>query len=159
MPDSLRKEVIKDTFINSDDFYLNYNLKLNTDSLISKKMHFLHSPEWMANVKRMSEAMGEKFKSEDWKKHHKELADHAKELSKQFNSSKFREEMKKKATDLQKEAKKAQLFLSSPEMKKKIDEARALQSSEEYKELKKKFDAEVEALKKKKIAEADKGPF
>lgn len=182
MPDSLRKEVIKDTFINSDDFYLNYNLKLNTDSLISKKMHFLQSPEWMANVKRMSEAMGEKFKSEDWKKHQdefrkqgaeihkyfksedwkkqqKEMTEHAKELRKRFDSPEFRKEMKKKATDLQKEAKKEQLFLSSPEMKKKIDEARALQSSEEYKELKKKFDAEVEALKKKKMAEADKAPF
>ncbi|SMD17780.1 M56 family metallopeptidase [Pedobacter nyackensis] len=181
MPDSLRKEVIKDTFVNMDNFHLD-NFQVNLDSVLGKKMLFLKSPEWQANMKSMSEEIKKKFhdvewkkqqidiqkqteeikkhfNSREWKKQQKEIKDHAMELRLKFDSPEFKENLKKQIEEAKKSAKNVQAYLSSTAFKKKIDEAKALESSNEFKELKKKFDADVEALKHKKLREPDNVPF
>jgi bla regulator protein BlaR1 len=178
MPDSLRKEVIKDTFVNMDNFHLD-NFQVNLDSVIGKQMLFLKSPEWQANMKSMSEEIKKKFNdvdwkrqqidiqkqaeeikkhfnSREWKKQQKEIKDHAMELRMKFDSPEFKENFKKQIEEAKKSAKNVQVYLSSPAFKKKNDEAKALENSNEFKELKKKFDADVEALKHKNLAEPDR---
>lgn len=203
MPDSLRKEVVKETFSDMDNFHLNYNFKTGIDTIISKRMLFMKSPEWQANIKAMSEEMAKKFSSdewkkqqemirkqtaeiqkyfhsEDWKKQQKELIERGKNVKLYFSSPEWKKAQKKmtedakkfqadskffqdvystQIKDAQEKAKSIQVYLSSPELKKKLEEARALENSAEYKELKKKFEAEVEALKKKKAGQPDNSPF
>jgi len=181
MPDSLRKEVIRETFVNMDNFHLD-NFQVNLDSVIAKQMRFLKSPEWHASMKNMSEEIKKKinsaewknqqidmqkhseeirkhFNSPEWKKQQKEIKDQAMELRKKFNSPEFKENLKTQIEEAKKSAKNVQVYLSSPAFKKKIEEAKALESSNEFKELKKKFDADVEALKHKKLTEPNNVPF
>ncbi|SMD08664.1 M56 family metallopeptidase [Pedobacter africanus] len=203
MPDSLRKEVVKETFSDMGNFHLNYNFKTGLDTIISKKMFFMKSPEWQEGIKAMSEDLAKKFSSdewkkqqelirkqtaeihkyfnsEDWKKQQKELTEQSKKARHYFSSPEWKKNQKKMAEDAkkfqadsklfqnaysaqikdaQKIANSIHVYLSSPELKKKLEEARALENSAEYKELKKKFEAEVEALKKKKAGQPDNTPF
>jgi bla regulator protein BlaR1 len=183
MPDSLRKEVIKDTFAeNTDNFNFSYKFGMDIDSAISSNMHFNRSAKWQGNLKKMSEDMSKKFNSadwkkqqemiqkqtaeiqkyfytEDWKKQQKKIKEQALEMHKKFDSAEFRENLNAQIKDAQEKAQAVRIYISSPEFKKKLDEAKALENSSEYKELKKKFEAEVEALKKKKMVQPDNAPF
>ncbi|MCX2451027.1 M48 family metalloprotease [Pedobacter sp. PLR] len=116
------------------------------------RKHF-DSPEWKKQqeaIRANAEEIRKKFDSPEWKKQQEDIRANAEEIRKKFDSP----EWKKQQEDIRKNAETTRNYVNSPEFKKKIAEAKALQSSTEYKELRSKFDAEVEALKKKKEAEA-----
>jgi len=111
------------------------------------------SPEWkkqQEDTRANAEEIRKKFDSPEWKKQQEDIRANAEEIRKKFDTP----EWKKQQEDIRKNAAATSAYYRSPEFKKKIAEAKALQSSAEYKELRSKFDSEVEALKKKKEAEA-----
>jgi len=83
----------------------------------------------MAKVQENSIAMAKKFNSPEWKKNIEDIQKNADEMSKKFNS---------------------------PEWKKKIEDMKKLQESPEYKELRKKYENDLNELKKKKGIDPDK---
>lgn len=184
MPDSLRKEVIKDTFVSKGDF------DFNIDSVVNKSLTFTMSPEWQSGFKKMSEDLQKQFSAEEWKKNSEDIKKNSEKMKKFFDSK----EWKKQQQDIKKNSEKIQQFfnsaewknqqkqivehsreiaikLNSPEFKKELDKARlsekmrlhfsapifkqksedtkTLEASKAYQDLKKKFDDDVETLKKK----------
>lgn len=162
----------KDTVALVNDF------QFNIDSTINQSLAFLKSPKWQADVKKMAEGfsksfdakameiqakdlekqamkMEKYFNSEKWKQQQVQIEKQAKEIERHFNSPEFKKNIEKQVEKAQDAAQKARDFASSAEFQRKINEAKALQNSAEYKELKKKFDADVEAIKKKNQSAAD----
>ncbi|WP_316814132.1 M56 family metallopeptidase [Pedobacter heparinus] len=189
MPDSLRKEVIKDTFVSRDNFDFNFKI----DSTINKALTLKLSPEWHSDFKKMSENLHRQFnavewkknetalrknaekvralfnskdwkkqeadikknaekatqyfKSDEWKEERKQMANHIKEIELAFSSPEF----KTKPDNAKSLEQKIRLHYIAPDLKKKIEAAKTLERSKEYQELKKKFDEDVETLKKKTL--------
>ncbi|ACU03358.1 M56 family metallopeptidase [Pedobacter heparinus] len=186
MPDSLRKEVIKDTFVSKGDF------DFNIDSVVNKSLTFTMSPEWQSGFKKMSEDLQKQFSAEEWTKNSEDIKKNSEKMKKFFDSK----EWKKQQQDIKKNSERIQLFfnsaewknqqkqliehsreiaikLNSPEFKKELDKAKlsekmrlhfsapifkqkseetkTLEASKAYQDLKKKFDEDVETLKKKTI--------
>jgi len=76
----------------------------------------------------------------------------AKEMSRKFDSKEWADQafkMKFNAEEIRKQ-------FDSPEWKQKVEDLKKLQNSPEYKELKKKFDKDLEELKKQKGIQDDK---
>ncbi|WP_316745678.1 M56 family metallopeptidase [Pedobacter gandavensis] len=150
------------------------------DSIRNTSMAFLSSPEWKAQqeaIRKNAEEIRKQFDSPEWKKQQQAIVANAVAMAKRFDSPDFKKnqeamianaaamkkhfdspEWKKQQEDIRKNAEATMAHVNSPEFKKKIAEAKALQSSAEYKELRSKFDAEVEALKKKKETESSEKP-
>lgn len=190
MPDSLRREVIKETFVDRNNF--DFHMHFNMDSTINKALAFKASPDWRTDMKKMSENLHRQFnaiewkkneaalrknaekvrtlfnsndwkkqeadikksvektisyfKSDEWKEERKQMADHIKEIELTFNSPEF------KAAPAKVKLLEQKIRLQyGPDIQKKIEAAKTLERSREYQELKKKFDEEVEMLKKKSI--------
>ncbi|AOM78283.1 peptidase M56 [Pedobacter steynii] len=140
------------------------------------KKHF-SSPEWkkqQLEIQKSGEEVRKYFDSPEWKKQQEEIHKNGEEMSKYFNSP----EWKKQQEEIRKNGEEIGKYFNSPEWKKQVEEMRKnvgegdhyyynfkelskkaqenkeLRNSAEYKELKEKFDKEVEALKKKKEAAA-----
>ncbi|ETZ20459.1 M56 family metallopeptidase [Pedobacter sp. V48] len=127
MPDSLRQEVVNESFMN--DFKFDY--KFNLDSVTKVSMAYIKSPEFQQQIKEVQKnavEMAKHFNSPEWKKQQAEM---------------------KKNMDLMREK------INSPEFKKRIEEMKELQNSPEYKELKRKFDNGIDSIKKKKGIKTD----
>ncbi len=119
---------------------------------MSKKFE---SKEWKDNMAKIQEnavAMSKKFESKEWKDNMAKIQENAIAMTKKFESKEWKENMEK----IQKNALDIQKKYNSPEWKQKIKELEKLQQSPEYKELKKKFDKDLEDLKKQKGIKEDK---
>jgi beta-lactamase regulating signal transducer with metallopeptidase domain len=173
MPDSLRQEVMNDTFLNSDDFHFNFRI----DSSINAGMAYLKSDDFKKHMKEaqmMAMTMSKKFQSPEWKKQQMEIRNHAVEMRKKFDSPEFRKqikdaqlqsaimikkfnspEWKKQQSDIKKQAEEMRKKFDSPEFRKQIEEMKKLQDSPEYKELKEKFEKDIQKLKSEKGIKSD----
>ena len=173
MPDSIRKEVIKDTFIYSNDF----DFKQNLDSLTNRSLAYVKSPEFKAQMElvklsaeKMAKAyntpefkaqiklmelngakLAKQFDSPEWKKQIKEIELNAAKLAERFNSP----EWKKKQEELMKASEKMRLKFDSPEWKEQIEEIKELHNSKEYQELREKYEKDLKKLKEKKGIKSD----
>ena len=173
MPDSIRKEVINDTFLFKNDFFFKYDF----DSLTNKSLAYVKSPEFKAqmelvklNAEKIAQAyntpefraqmkqvelngakLAEKFNSPEFKNHIKEIELNAAKLAERFNSP----EWKKKQEDLMKAFEKMRLKYNSPEWKEQIEELKELHDSKEYQELREKFEKDLKKLKEKKGIKSD----
>ncbi|MEJ5994253.1 M56 family metallopeptidase [Pedobacter sp. Du54] len=119
---------------------------------MSKKFE---SKEWKDNMAKIQEnalAMSKKFESKEWKDNMAKIQENALAMSKKFESKEWKDNMEK----IQNNALEIQKKFNSPEWKQKMEEIRKLQDSPEYKELKKKFDKDLEELKKQKGIKEDK---
>jgi bla regulator protein BlaR1 len=118
---------------------------------MSKK---LDSKEWKENMAKMQEhamTMSKKFDSKEFKEHMLKVQENALTMAKKFDSKEFKEHILKVQENALTIAKK----FDSPEWKQKIEDLKKLQDSPEYKELKKKFDKDLEDLKKQKGIKED----
>lgn len=173
MPDSLRQEVVNESFMNN----FKYDFKFNVDSITNASMAFIKSPEFQQQLKdvqknaaemakhfksdewkkqqemalKIASEMRKKFDSPEWKKQQADIQKSALEMSKKFNS----DEWKKQQAEMKKNMDQLREKMNSPEFKKHIEEMKELQESPEYKELKKKFDIGVDSIKKKKGIKSD----
>ncbi|WEK20271.1 MAG: M56 family metallopeptidase [Candidatus Pedobacter colombiensis] len=162
----------------NDTTGLAHDFQFNIDSTITASLAFLKSPKWQEDVKRMAENFSKNFdakvieihakdfqkdaekiekyfKSAEWKKQQHKIEMQANQIELHFNSPEFKKNIEKQIEKAQEEAKKAREYTSSAEYKRKINETKALENSAAYKELKKKFDADVEAIKKKNTHQTD----
>jgi len=173
MPDSLRQEVMNDTFLNSDDFHFDFRI----DSSINASMAYLKSDDFkkhMKDAQMMAMTMSKKFQSPEWKKQQMEIRNQAMEMRKKFNSPEFKKQMrdvqlqsatmmkkfnspewKKQQNDIKKQAEEMRKKFDSPEFRKQIEEMKKLQDSPEYKELKEKFEKDIQKLKTEKGIKSD----
>lgn len=119
---------------------------------MKKQFNSLEWKQQQEDILKISEEMRKHFDSPEWKQQQEDIAKNAQEMAKKFDTPEWR----KQQEEIGKSAEKAAAYYSSPEFKKKIAEERAFQSSAEYKELRKKYEQEIEALKKKKEAESKK---
>ena len=107
------------------------------------------SPEWKDHIAKMQEqaiAMQKKFDSPEWKDKVAKMQEQAIAMQKKFDSPEWKDKMAK----IQEQALAMQKKFDSPEWKAKIKEMETLYDSPEYQELRKKFDKDVESLKKQK---------
>lgn len=137
---------------------------------------YYDSPEWKKQqeaIRKNAEEIRKYYDSPEWKKQQEGIQKNAEEIKKYYDSP----EWKKNVADMQKSAEESSKYFNSPEWKKQVEdmsksfseagisynfselinkskENKELRNSSEYKALKEKFDKEVEALKKKKAAEA-----
>lgn len=114
---------------------------------------YYNSSEWKSKEQAIianAEAIKKHFDTPEWKKQQEDLRMNAEEIRKKFDTPEWKQQLE----DIRKNAESTSIYYNSAEFKKKLAEAKALQSSAEYKALKDKFNQEVEALKKKKEAEA-----
>lgn len=158
MPDSLKSEVFKNSKFDLDFTFDHKAL----DSAITNSFVYLKSPEFVLQLKNMTDVA----KSELVLKEYKNMAEQSKLY---FNSPEWKDKtllLLKDQSQLNKslslEIKEAveqskkigqQLKLNSldqQEYKKQLEALKELQSSEEYKQLKQKFDKDLEQLKEKK---------
>lgn len=168
MPDSLRQEVVNESFIN--DFNLDF--KLNIDSITNASMAFIKSPEFkkqMKEVQRNAMEMTKHFNSPEWKKQQDMAMKAAEEVRKQFDSPEWKkqqaeiqknalemskrlnsDEWKKQQAEIKKNMAEVYSKMNSPEFKKQMEEIKELQNSPEFKELKSKFEKGVDSIKRKK---------
>jgi bla regulator protein BlaR1 len=161
MPDSLRQEVMNDTFLNSDDFHFNFRM----DSAINAGMAYVKSDDFkkhMKDAQMQATIIARKFQSPEWKKQQVEIKKQMKDaqlqsaiIMKKFNSP----EWKKQQNDIKKQAEEIRKKFDSPEFRKQIEEMKKLQDSPEYKELKEKFDKDLQKLKAEKGIKSDLKSF
>jgi bla regulator protein BlaR1 len=114
-----------------------------------------NSKEWKDNMAKVQEnaiVMAKKFDSKEWKDNIAKVQKNALEIAEKYNSKEWKNNMEK----IQKNALEIQKKYNSPEWKQKIEELKKLQESPEYKELRKKFDKDLEELKKQKGIKTDK---
>lgn len=135
MPDSLKQEVVNESFIN--DF--KYDFKFNIDSITSASMAFIKSPEFkqhLKDVQKNAAEMTKHFNSPEWKKQQAELQNTAMEMSKQINSKNFKlqQEMAMKvAQDIRKQFNSPQWKKQQAEMQKNAIEMSKRLNSDEWK--------------------------
>jgi len=168
MPDSLRLEVINDTFLNNMDFKFDFKM----DSVFKNTDAFMNSPEFKAqieNAKMQANAIIKKLNTPEWRKQQADLQKDIMVLSKKINEKDMKKmqqnakkmalemkkhfnspEFKKQQAELSKQAAELRMKFDSPEFKKQIEAMKKLRESPEYKELKEKFDKDIEQLKKEK---------
>lgn len=159
LPDSLRRVVLK-----SQRF---------GDSISA----YYNSKEWkekMAKIQENAVAMAKKFESKEWKEQAEKMQEHAKEMQKKFDSKEWKDQMakiqenavamakkfeskewKEQVEKMQEKALEMQKKFNSPEWKAKLQEMEKLYDSPEYQELRKKFEQDVETLKKQKNLKKD----
>lgn len=129
---------------------------------VGKKIgEYYNSPEWkkqMESIAKNGEEINKYFSSPEWQKQQESISINAEEIGKKVGEYYNSPEWKKQMENITKNAKNISIHVNSPEFKKKVEEARKLQNSDEYKALKKKFDAEVQELKKKKGINTDLTP-
>ncbi|MCY1520574.1 BlaR1 peptidase M56 [compost metagenome] len=107
------------------------------------------SKEWKDQIAKMQEQalqMQKKFESKEWKDQMEKIQERALEMQKKFDSKEWKDQIEK----IQKNSLELQKKFDSPEWKEKIEEMKKLQDTPEYIELRKKFEKEVEELKKQK---------
>lgn len=157
MPDSLRQEVINDTFLNNMDFKFDFHI----DSITNHAMAFIKSPEFrksMDAVTHHTNIIIKKMNSPEWKKQQADIQKNAAQMARKFNSEDFKKmqkEIEKSSAEVRKQAEEIRLKVESPEFKKQIREMKEFQESKEYKELKEKFDKDIQQLKEKKGIKSD----
>lgn len=174
-----RHQLITKTSNGSQTYYYPDSTENGTfmaDSATKASLAFLSSPEWKKQeeaIRKNAEEIKKHFDSPEWKKQQLDIRVNAESIRKYYNSPEWKQqqqnlianaeaqrkqfdspEWKKQQEDIRKNVETATAYYRSPEFKKKVAEARALQNSAEYKQLRDKFDEGVEALKKKKAAEA-----
>ncbi len=137
-----------------------------------------NSPEWkekMAAIERNGQELEKKFNSKEWKDKMAKIEFDSKELEKKFNSPEWKDKMarieknsqelekkfnspawKEKMAKIEFNSKELEKKFNSKEWKEKVEEMRRLQDSPEYQELRKKYENDVEELKKKKGIKSDK---
>ncbi len=116
----------------------------------SKKLEdIVNAKEWKDNIVKI-ELNGKKLedlmKSKDWTDKLNKLDFHSKKFDDIINSKEWRDRMGKielRSTEMEK-------TFGSPEWKKKMKETEELHNSKEYKELRDRYEKELEQLKKKK---------
>lgn len=126
--------------------------KIEKDGLELEKK--FNSPEWkakMAKIEFDSKQLEKKFNSPEWKEKMGKIEKNGLELEKKFNSPEWKEKMAK----IEKNSLELEKKFNSPAWKKKIEEMKQLQESSEYKELRKKYNEDLQELKKKKGMKAD----
>jgi len=168
MPDSLKQEVVNESFIN--DF--KYDFKFNIDSITSASMAFIKSPEFkqqLKDIQKNAAEMTKHFNSPEWKKQQEMAMKVAEDIRKQFNSPEWKkqqadiqksaiemskrlksDEWTKQQAEMQKNLDEVRLKMDSSQFKKESDEMKELRNSPEFKELKSKFEKGVDSIKKKK---------
>jgi len=156
LPDSLKATIFKSKFL-SDSLLSFYNSKEWKDNMAKVQENAIamtkkfESKEWkdqMAKVQENAIAMTKQFESKEWKDQMAKVQENAAAIAKQFNSKEWHNNVIKMQLDAKK--------YNSPEWKQKVEDLKKLQDSPEYKELKKKFDKDLEDLKKQKGIKEDK---
>lgn len=121
--------------------------KIEKDALeISKRFE---TKEWKDQIEKIEQnamEMAKKYESKEWKDHIAQIEKNALEISKRFESKEWKDGITKMQLDAERMEKK----YNSPEWKQKVEEMKKLQDSPEYKDLKNKFDKDLNDLKKKK---------
>ncbi|MES2455381.1 MAG: M56 family metallopeptidase [Bacteroidota bacterium] len=157
MPDSLRQEVINDTFLNTSDFKFDFRI----DSAVNKSMTYINSVEFkktLNDAKMQARIMVKKFNSPEWKKQQADLQKNMVVMTRKFQSidmKNFQKDMKKHAEEMKKHAEAMKKQFDSPEFKKQIQDMKKLQESPEYKELQEKYEKDLQKLKDEKGIKGD----
>jgi len=182
MPDSLRKMVIRETFSNSPALQLNVDSMVNHSLSFLKSPEWKAAMENatnaanvanLANAEKISARINAQINSSEWKKMNAELKKSTNQIKVYFNSPEWKKQQEKITQSLAQ----AEKSINAEELSRQIHEAtrfelsvnkdrvkelrliskkrQELESSKEYQDLKKKFDDEVEALRKRKALNAD----
>jgi bla regulator protein BlaR1 len=114
---------------------------------VNDAMAYMKSPEYK---KEVNDAMAY-MKSPEWKKQQSESMKIIAEMKRTTSSKEFRSAQE----ELLKNSEELRLKYSGPELKKQIEALKDLKGSEEYKQLKEKFDKDLEKLKEKKGIKTD----
>jgi bla regulator protein BlaR1 len=186
MPDSLRKIVIRETFSNTPDFQLNIDSLVNHSLSFLKSPEWKANLDNAmnaanlantANVEKINARVNAQISSADWKKVNAELKKSTDHIKTFFNSPEWKKQQEKITQGIAQVEKN----INSEEINRQIQEAtrfnisiskekakelrlisknrQELESSKEYKDLKKKFDDEVKALRKRKALDTDSTGF
>lgn len=183
MPDSLKKEVIRETFSNKDYFPSDFGDAFKTMAIRLKSVSkdsfgniTIHSPNmsdvYVNQLRINGETIANQAKSIEAAKHAIELRIKGAEIAK-ANSKAIQADIAKiyKLEDmknLEVELSKMQNIVvngfklkdPSPEIREQMQKVREFHNSPEYKKLKKKFEADLEKIKKKKgIKSGNTGTF
>lgn len=128
MPETIRKEVIKETFNHNMD--LNTGINIRIDTLINNSMAFLNSPEWkksMSDIHANAENVKHYFDSAEWKKQQDEIRRNAENIKKYFNSAAW----KKQQEQIRKNAEQISKQVNSKEFKQQIEEIKKMSQQKE----------------------------
>src|SRR5690606_13863739 len=121
----------------------------NIEKESSKVNEYFNSPEWkkqMENIGKESAKVSKYFESEDWKRQMANIEKESSKLKEHFESPEWKAQMQK----IQEDGKKIQEYFNSPEWKEKTKQWKELEDSEEFKEINKKYQKELNELKAKK---------
>lgn len=108
MPESVRNEVIRETFHHNNNF--NRELNIQIDTIVNSSLAFLKSPEWKKSITEITATAGnleQYFNSTEWKKQQDELRRNAENLGNYFNSKEWKkqqENIRKNAEEISKQA-------------------------------------------------------
>lgn len=139
MPESVRDEVIKETFKTD----LGQAFKLPIDSIVNNSVAFLKSPEWkrsMDEIRTNAQSAALYFKSADWKRQQADIRRHTADIQKYFNSKDWKKQQEKIRKDAAEMGRKMSL-----EIQQQIDRAEQMNKKAQ----KEKEAAEKEAVENK----------
>lgn len=129
MPESIRNEVISETFNNS---HVNQQFNIRIDTIINNSLAFLRSPEWKKSMDEITAGAANiehYLNSARWKKQQDEIRKKAESASIYFNSKEWkrqRENIRKNAEEMgKKAAEQQQQLLQKLEAEKKAMEKEA----------------------------------
>ncbi|WP_316819352.1 M56 family metallopeptidase [Pedobacter nyackensis] len=148
MPESMRNEVIKETFSHTGDFSKDLNIYI--DTIVNNSLAFLKSPEWkksIAEATASADKANQYFNSKEWKKQQEDIRKNAESIGNYFNSK----EWKKQQEDIRKNAESIGNYFNSKEWKKQQEELR--KSAEEAYKQALKADEAARKMKQKEAKE------
>ena len=115
---------------------------------------FLNSKEWkdhMENVMGHANNITVYFESDDWKNQMKEIESQTKNIEIYFESPEWKNKMQK----IEQGGKEIEKYFQSEEWKQKVKEKEELYNSDEYKEIQKKYEDDLNRLKKDRKSKAN----
>jgi len=129
MPESVRNEVIKETFQANSNF--NNELKIHIDTILNNSLAFLKSPEWqksMDEITAKAANLEQYFNSAQWKKQQDEIRKNAESIGNYFNSKEWKrqqENMRKHADEMSQKAIQQQQLMQKIDAERKAREKAA----------------------------------
>jgi bla regulator protein BlaR1 len=129
MPESIRNQVIKETFQVNHEF--NNDLKIHIDTIVNNSLAFLKSPEWkksMDEITAKAANIEQYFNSAQWKKQQDEIRKNAENIGTYFNSKEWKkqqENIRKSAEEIGKKAVQQQQFMQKIDAERRAREKEA----------------------------------
>lgn len=129
MPESIRNQVIKETFQVNHEF--DNDLKIRIDTIVNNSLAFLRSPEWKKSMDEITAKAGnieQYFNSAQWKKQQDEIRKNAENIGAYFNSKEWKkqqENIRKTAEEIGKKAVQQQQLIQKIDTERRAREKEA----------------------------------